>query len=300
MTDLKRFEYVLALNECKNFSQAAQQLNISQSTLSQYILKLEKEIGVSLFDRSSTPLKLTQYGEIYVKGARKILDAYCETLDSISDADVGVSGSVKIGLSPSRANFLLPQVVSAFREVYPDVTLKFIESKSKEIMKNLHEGNVDFAYTVVSDNESYEDFSVVSAEREQVMLVASPSLKLSQRAENSVIDFVDVADLKFILLEENQLLTEVFHSLCKKSGVSPEVCVSVSELSTAIPLVMSSMGVMLLPSSYRKYGKLGEELDFFSVKQADFHRDLAVIYRKDKYLNKPAKALIDIMCNKQN
>ena len=65
MTDLKRFEYVLALSEYMNFSQAAARLNISQSTLSQYIQKLEKEIGVSLFDRAVTPLRLTQYGEIH-------------------------------------------------------------------------------------------------------------------------------------------------------------------------------------------------------------------------------------------
>ncbi len=298
MADLKRFEYVLALSEYKNFSQAALQLNISQSTLSQYIQKIEKEIGVSLFDRSVTPLKLTQYGEIYVTGARKIVDAYAETLDSICDADSGSFGSVRIGLSPSRASFMLPEVVSAFTKLYPGVTLKFIESKSKEIMKNLSEGNIDFAYTVTSQEDSYEDYTVISVDKERVMLVTSHDVKLNHEGKDVYVDFKLAENLTFILLEENQLLTQIFHSLCKKSGISPSRNISVSELSTAISLVKSGMGVMLLPSSYRNYGKLKNELSFYDIKQADFERELAVIYKKDKYINKPMKDLVKIMCNK--
>ncbi len=295
MTDLKRFEYVLALSECMNFSRAADQLNISQSTLSQYIQKIEKEIGVNLFDRSATPLRLTQYGEIYVKGARKIMDAYSETLDSIVDADSGAGGTIRIGMSPSRAIFLMPQVVSSFRKVYPDVSLKLIESKSKEIIKNLNEGSIDFAYTVISNDEEYDDFNVINSEEEYIMLAAPSSFELRKRACDGVLDFKDVADMKFIVLEDSQLLTDIFHSLCRKSGVTPEIYISVSELSTAIPLVEGGNGVMLLPSSYKKYGTLEKELDFYRIRQVSAKRKIAVIYRKDKYINKPMKALIEIL-----
>lgn len=295
MADLKRFEYVLALSECKNFSQAAQQLDISQSTLSQYIQKIEKEIGVSLFDRSVSPLKLTQYGEIYVKGARKIVDAYSETLDSIGDADAGTIGSVRVGLSPSRASFMLPQVVSEFTQLYPHVTLKFIESKSKDIMKNLSEGNIDFAYTVTSGEDSYDDCRVISVDKERIMLVTSADVKLSDE-EDKAVDFKLAEKHRFILLEENQLLTKIFHDLCKKSSASIENYICVSELSTALSLVKSGLGIMLLPSSYRNYGRLKSELSFYDIKQSDSERELAVIYKKDKYINKPTRALLEIMC----
>lgn len=295
MADLKRFEYVLALSECKNFSQAAQQLDISQSTLSQYIQKIEKEIGVSLFDRSVSPLKLTQYGEIYVKGARKIVDAYSETLDSIGDADAGTIGSVRVGLSPSRASFMLPQVVSEFTQLYPHVTLKFIESKSKDIMKNLSEGNIDFAYTVTSGEDSYDDCRVISVDKERIMLVTSADVKLSDE-EDKAVDFKLAENHRFILLEENQLLTKIFHDLCKKSSASIENYICVSELSTALSLVKSGLGIMLLPSSYRNYGRLKSELSFYDIKQSDSERELSVIYKKDKYINKPTRALLEIMC----
>lgn len=298
MTDLKRFEYVLALSECMNFSQAATQLKISQSTLSQYIQKIEKEIGITLFDRSATPMKLTQFGEIYVKGARKIIDVYNEMLDSINDADSGACGTLRVGLSPSRATFLLPQVISKFNKSYPNVKLKFLESKTSDIIKNLADGNIDFAYTVTSGFEKYEDYAVLPAEKEQIMLVTSAEYSQKLPSKGGVVDFEDAAGMRFILLEDSQVLTDEFYALCRKSGVSPEIYISVSEISTAISFVRSGMGVMLLPSSYRNYGKLKDELNFYNIKQADGERDIAIIYKKDKYINKPMKALVDILCNK--
>ncbi len=291
MTDLKRFEYVLALSECMNFSQAAAQLKISQSTLSQYVQKIEKEIGVTLFDRSATPMKLTQFGEIYVKGARRIIDIYNETLDGINDADSGACGTLRVGLSPSRATFLLPQVIPQFSKIYPNVKLKFLESKTSDILKNLADGNIDFAYTVTSGFEKYEEYSVLPAGKEQIMLVSSQKLSVN----GTVVDFKDTEEMKFVLLEDNRVLTDEFYNLCRKSGVSPEIYITVSEISTAISFVESGMGVMLLPSSYQSYGNLKNELNFYNIKQVDNERDVAVIYRKDKYVNKPMKALIDVL-----
>lgn len=291
MTDLKRFEYVLALAECMSFSQAAVKLRISQSTLSQYIQKLEKEIGVSLFDRTTASLSLTQYGELYIKGARKILDSYMEILDSISDADSGAAGCVTVGISPTRAAFMLPDVIESFSMVYPNVVVSVKENKSKDILRDLDAGNIDFAYTVVHGKENMKEYTFVPDCGEEVMLVCK---KGSIRTEDGCLDFKSLGNEKFIALQDSQLLSESFNSLCITSDVKPATAFYVSELSTAIALVKKGMGFMLLPSSYKNYGDLSEQLDFFSIRQSSQKRQTGVLYKKDKYLNKPMKALIDI------
>lgn len=295
MTDLKRFEYVLALAECLNFSQAATKLNISQSTLSQQIQKTEKEIGVALFDRTTSTLTLTQYGQLYIKGARKILDTYTETLDSITDADSGIAGSVTMGIAPSRAPFLLPGVVAKFRENYPDVGLNFIENKSKDIIKDLSEGNIDFAYTVLSSLENLKDFEAVEVTEEEIMLVCKKGSSIKELSEDGCVDFKKLSGEKFIALQDSQLLTDYFYRLKNKSGSQIDVSLCVSELSTAIAMVKEGLGIMLLPSSYKNYGTLENGLDFYRIRQVATKRKIAVIYRKDKYINKPMKALIDIL-----
>lgn len=295
MTDLKRFEYVLALAECLNFSQAAAKLNISQSTLSQQIQKTEKEIGVSLFDRTTSTLTLTQYGQLYIKGARKIIDAYNETLDSITDADMGASGSVTVGIAPSRAPFLLPGVVKEFKELYPEVSLNFAENKTRDIMKDLIDGNIDFAYTVLSSNESLKDFEVIPVTQEEVMLVCRKGKEMTAISDDGSVDFRKLGGEKFIALQDSQMLTDYLYTLKNKSGSQVEVNLCVSELSTAIAMVKEGLGIMLLPSSYKKYGTLENELDFYRIRQVSTKRKIAVIYRKDKYINKPMKALIEIL-----
>ena len=293
MTDLKRFEYVLALAECLNFSQAAAKLNISQSTLSQQIQKTEKEIGVALFDRTTSTLTLTQYGQLYIKGARKIIDAYTETLDSITDADTGLAGSVTVGIAPSRAPFLLPGVVKEFRELYPEVRLNFAENKTKDIMKDLSEGNIDFAYTVLSSQEQLKDYEVVPVTDEEVMLVCKKGRSIGGVSADGSVDFKKLGDEKFIALQDSQMLTDYFYSLKNKSGAQIDINLCVSELSTA--MVKEGLGIMLLPSSYKNYGSLESELDFYRISQVSTKRKIAVIYRKDKYINKPMKALIEIL-----
>ncbi len=295
MTDLKRFEYALALAEVKNFSQAADKLGISQSSLSQYIRKLENELGVLLFERTSPSVKLTQSGEIYVKGARKILDEYSGIIDNIADADNGLYGTVCVGISPSRAPFLLPDIVNEFRTVFPDVTLKFIESKSKDIIRNLNDGTIDFAYTVSCDAGIDGELTVAPIADEEIMLVCSKQSKLNEKVKNGKIDFTEVKDFPFIVLEDDQLLTNDFFEICRECTVTPKVSISVSEISTAIAFAARDLGIMLLPSSYRYYGDLKNQLNFLSVKQGASQRKISVIYRKDKYLNRPTLALIDIL-----
>ena len=295
MTDLKRFEYVLALAECLNFSQAASKLDISQSTLSQQIQKTEKEIGVALFDRTTSTLTLTQYGQLYVKGARKIIDAYNETLDSITDADMGVSGSVSVGIAPSRAPFLLPGVVAEFRKLYPEVSLNFVENKTKDIMKDLSDGNIDFAYTVIASQEKLKDFEIVPVTDEEVMLVCRKGMKMAAIGSDGSVDFKKLNDEKFIALQDSQLLTDYFYNLKNKSGSKVDINLCVSELSTAIAMVKEGLGIMLLPSSYKNYGTLEKDLDFYRIRQVSAKRKIAIIYRKDKYINKPMKNLIEIL-----
>ena len=295
MTDLKRFEYVLALAECLNFSQAASKLDISQSTLSQQIQKTEKEIGVALFDRTTSTLTLTQYGQLYVKGARKIIDAYNETLDSITDADMGVSGSVSVGIAPSRAPFLLPGVVAEFRKIYPEVSLNFVENKTKDIMKDLSDGNIDFAYTVIASQEQLKDFEIVPVTDEEVMLVCRKGMKMAAIGSDGSVDFKKLSDEKFIALQDSQMLTDYFYNLKNKSGSKVDINLCVSELSTAIAMVKEGLGIMLLPSSYKNYGTLEKDLDFYRIRQVSAKRKIAIIYRKDKYINKPMKNLIEIL-----
>ena len=100
--DLKEFEYVLAINEDKSFSKAAKRLFISQPSLSQYINRLENQLGVTLFDRNTIPLTLTYEGELYIEAMQNIVEIFNGMQKSFDDISELKKGRINIGLTPSK------------------------------------------------------------------------------------------------------------------------------------------------------------------------------------------------------
>lgn len=276
-----------------NFSRAAEKLNIAQSTLSQYLQKLEDELGIKLFERTTVALRLTEYGRIYVKGAKQILELYAQITGNIEDVKLGTSGTVRMGISPSRAPYVLPFAVKKFKEEYPDVRFNFVEAKSDEILKMLDDGDIDFAYTVRSSDMSSRDYDIIFVETEEIMLVtAKNSVLLDGIVKNGTVDYKDLKDIDFVVLENNQLLASDFAGLSRKTGVKPNAVITVSELSTALSMVMQNLGVTLLPSSYIHYGSLAKDLDFITILPEKEKREIVIVTKKNKYISSAAKKLI--------
>lgn len=294
MNEMKQFEYVITLSKYKNFSQAASSLNISQSSLSQYIQRLEKEIGVQLFERGTQNFKLTESGEIYLRAAYRIMDIYSDAKNNISDNADGIFGTLCVGISPSRAPFILPAVVKKFKEQHPNVVLNFVECTSSEIIKGIDEGSIDLAYTFSGSLENENHYLIIPANTEELMVVCTKDKSLQIDPSDGKVDFSSIENEEFVVLTDGYLVTDEFNYLCNEFKVSPKISVSVSRLSTAISIVKAGNGLMLLPSSYKNYGDLSECLNFYSLKKAPTPRQLAIVAKKDKYLSKSAKTLIEI------
>lgn len=106
----KQFQYVLALAQEGSFSKAADTLNITQPSLSQYIKKIEKQIGLVLFDRTNGDVRLTDAGKVYIETGRKILDLEHRMENSFTDLSNYKTGSLIIGAAPYRAASMLPTI----------------------------------------------------------------------------------------------------------------------------------------------------------------------------------------------
>ena len=104
----RQIQYAIALSELGNFSKVAQQLDISQPALSKQIIHLEKELGIRIFNRDTTPLTLTPAGEFFLREARKLLHKEEQLLRTMARFRTGERGRLAIGISPFRSMYLLP------------------------------------------------------------------------------------------------------------------------------------------------------------------------------------------------
>jgi DNA-binding transcriptional LysR family regulator len=150
--NLKQFRYVLTLADEGSFSRAAEALNIRQPSLSQYIKKVEREVGMELFDRSGGDVRLTDAGRAYIDIGRKMLDLEHQLEGRFSDLSSFKSGTISIGISAHRSVALMPPIVAAFKSLYPGITLRIVERYRADLMDAAEHGEFDLVITTLPVN----------------------------------------------------------------------------------------------------------------------------------------------------
>lgn len=145
---LQQLEYVVALDNNRNFVLAAESCFVTQPTLTMQIKKLEDEIGVQIFDRNKKPLQPTLAGERMVIKARQILREVNQLKEFISSERASVNGSFKIGIIPTLAPYLLPLFLPDFIQENPETHLKILELQTEDIVKGLKNDIIDIGILV--------------------------------------------------------------------------------------------------------------------------------------------------------
>lgn len=172
--DSKQIQYILKVAECQNITRAAEQLYVSQPALSHFISKAEEELGAKIFNRGTTPLTLTQAGEHYVKTARMMMALEENLRQEIDDLNNSRDGEIRLGLSDMRATSLLPFALPEFRRLYPNVTIKTVESSSRTVEDNVRNGLVDLGIIPLYDYG--QDLCAKVLYDEELLLVSSEDL----------------------------------------------------------------------------------------------------------------------------
>lgn len=304
--NLKQLRYVIVLSEQGSFSKAAEELNISQPSLSQYVRKIEQEIGIELFDRSGSVIRLTDAGREYIAAGRKIIDIEHQLMGRFSDIKDNKSGSLSIGISPHRSVCILPPAIACFRKLYPGIQVSVDERVGQELLDRAERGDYDICIaTTPVDEKIFECVSIM--DDECILAVPEGSQTDLELRKKSVgmkerkYPAVDVSLLnnrEFITLAQPQLMQRILSDICEDYGISikkPVVCTSLSATAT---LVAEGVGCALIPSSILNYGMKG--ISCYSVKQDIPHRNIVVLYRKGQLLSKAVRDLIKILKNEKN
>ncbi|MEU5265182.1 LysR family transcriptional regulator [Amycolatopsis sp. NPDC021455] len=145
--ELRQLRYFVAVADETSFTRAAAGLHIAQQSLSQQITVLERALGARLFDRGARGARLTAVGELFLPEARAVLARADEAVATLGRAVRGEIGSVRLVFLATTANYLLPPVVRAVRERFPDLAVSTAEASIAELVDGLREGRFDLAFT---------------------------------------------------------------------------------------------------------------------------------------------------------
>lgn len=307
----QQIEYVLTLAEEKSFSKASQKLYVTQPSLSQFIKNLENELSTQLFDRSSSPIRLTPTGEAYVKAARKIKALEQELNNQIADLTNLQSGELNIGTSPFRASCLLPKSIAAFQKKYPGVLIHILENQMSNLEGAALEGNLDLYLGTGPFNESL--FHAESLAEEQLYLAVPHDCPLNKGLEAFQISDSDIkldsfklhktpaVDLslfkteQFIFQQQGQKLYSHALDICQSASFEPNIILFSERLETTFSWVLAGIGLSFIPDFLIRFGNYEKHPVYYKISHPLATRHLSIAYKKNRYLSRTAIEYITVL-----
>ena len=251
--NFQSIQYFLQVARKRSFSQAAEELFITQQTLSASIAALERELGCKLFLRH-IPLELTYGGELFLKYARAFQQNYDRMERDFAEIGAGVRGRLRVGVAVNRGRLLMPKVIHAFHETHPMVEVEVVEGKNDALVEALHEGEIDLAIA-----DFPEDFRGIALEpyyEDEIVLAVSDRLleaRFGDGAEGTKQTLLETRDVRllsevpFLMSSALSVSGRIARKLIRQAGIVPQIKTSSGNMETLIEMCYLGEGVCFCP-----------------------------------------------------
>lgn len=295
MNNLRQYEIINEISRHGSISKAAKSLGISQPTLSKLLSKIETELQTELFDRTVIPLKLTPAGKVYVNAAQKILDIQHQLDKDLEDIQSGAGNDIRIGISPSRAPYVIPGLLAEYRKLFPSGSVAICEYNMAQLNAELQRGNLDIIISLL--NDSTRAFHCVPMFEETTLLAVPMSMQdLPAEEILQTQPFISIGSG----LKMWKSLKIIMDSLNR-----PAPNIECTSIESALALVKSGFGAMLVPSY------LADHTDYHSDKvkflplpekyykdfSNELERKVCLFYRKDSFLSEAEERFVEVCRN---
>ncbi len=237
---IRQMRYFEALAQHGHFGRAADAASISQPALSIQIKELEAELGMPLFERAARQVRLTSFGAVFAGRVREILSQVDELGELARAAQDHLAGRLRIGVIPTIAPYLLPQIVGALGRDYPELDVRLRETVTPKLIQELKDGQLDTALLALPVSEP--SFTEVPLFDESFVLVRPEA-----QAGEPVPSPEKLREMKLLLLEEGHCFRDQALSFCNMPSATPRELLDGSSLSTLVQMVGAGIGVTLIP-----------------------------------------------------
>lgn len=235
----------VAVADKQHFGSAATTLGVSQSTLSQALSALEAGLGVQLIERSTRRVFLTAEGRELLPHAQAVIESVTAFTAAAAGASDPLQGTIRLGLIPTVAPYVLPTVFAGLTDRLPGLTLRVIEDQTERLLTALREGSLDAALIALPAEAA--GVTEIPIYDEDFILALPPGHPLSGKRR---VPPAELAQLPLLLLDEGHCLRDQALDVCRKAGVRAELAnTRAASLATAVQCVSGGLGVTLIPQS---------------------------------------------------
>lgn len=304
-------KYVYEVYKERSFTKAAQNLYISQPSLSARIKKIEEIIGEPLFDRSTTPLQLTEVGKVYIEAAEEITQIEQRVENYINDLAGLKTGNLAVGASTLFAAYVVPSLITQFNQKFPDVHIQLIEGNTAELEEMLGSNALDF----VIDNYHYDSI-LYNKElycEENILLAVPKHFAVNEELGMYQLSYKNIknknylnqkypavplgrfADLPFIKLTQGNDTRTRGDRLCRNVGFKPNIVLEFNQQSTAYMASSTQLGATFISDILVSQLPTFENLVYYKLDGEEAKRKVFFYYKTHKYKTRVMEEFVRMM-----
>lgn len=304
-------KYVYEVYKERSFTKAAQNLYISQPSLSARIKKIEEIIGEPLFDRSTTPLQLTEVGKVYIEAAEEITQIEQRVENYINDLAGLKTGNLAVGASTLFAAYVVPSLITQFNQKFPDVHIQLIEGNTAELEEMLGSNALDF----VIDNYHYDSI-LYNKElycEENILLAVPKHFAVNEELGMYQLSYKNIknknylnqkypavplgrfADIPFIMLTQGNDTRTRGDRLCRNVGFKPNIVLEFNQQSTAYMASSTQLGATFISDILVSQLPTFENLVYYKLDGEEAKRKVFFYYKTHKYKTRVMEEFVRMM-----
>lgn len=243
--ELQQLEYFRVVARTEHVTQAAEELSITQPALSRAMSRLERDLGVALFDHRGRSIKLNRYGSAYIRHVERALAALEEGRRELTDLSDRESGVIAFGFAHALGTRVVPDLIAAFRADHPRARFQLMQNASHIILSELEAGEVDLALVspVPATSERIESVEFAS---EELLLAVPHDHRFAKR---KTVRLAELREDTFVCLRRGYGLRALTDDFCAQAGFMPKIAFEGEEIATLRGLVSAGLGVAIIPAA---------------------------------------------------
>jgi LysR family hydrogen peroxide-inducible transcriptional activator len=240
--EFHQLRYVCAIAETGSFSRAAERCQVAQPSLSQQVLKLEKDLGAKLFDRLGRSVRLSEAGRAFLPHARSILSQMETARSSVADKCADIRGNVAVGVIPTIAPYLMPRYTTAFAKKYPEAKLRILEETTPVLVDGLRELSIDLA--ILALPLRHKELELFPLRTEPLFVVLPEG---HPRAAAKSLALKELRGESFVMLRDGHCFRDLSIAACTHARVTPRIAFESGQFSSLFGMVAAGIGISLVP-----------------------------------------------------
>ena len=288
--ELGQLEAYLKVAEYRNFSRAAEALELTQPSVTARIQALERNLGDVLFERNGRGVRLTGAGESFLPHATRVLEALQDGRDAVQSIRRLELGALRLGAAPTVSTYVLPGLLKEFSSRYPGLDISVHTEYSSQIVRMVLADEVQVG---LERAITHPEVETVTLYEDEVVLVAAPGDEFAKRGS---VNIEDVAERHLIMFDRGSSYYALVDNALREAGVLVTPAMELDNMEATKKMVQGGLGVAMLPQVAVAHELESGELREIKINKMTMpKREIALIYRRGRPLGRAARAFVELV-----